>query len=142
MSGEHSTRHFRRILLLFGLMGTIVLLLPSFASAEASPSTSVKLSQSARLINPSQINVEVAINCTAGYGYFVNADVVEPTTSGFTIFGGGSNFGQCTGQQQKVAVSVYSFCCAPPWQLGDASATATAYAGPIAIDTKSIHITM
>jgi hypothetical protein len=142
MSEDHVTRHFRRILLFLGLMVTIAVLLPSFASAEASPSTSVKLSQNAQLINPGQINVEVAINCTAGYGYFVNVDLVEPTTSGFTIFGGGSNFGQCTGQQQKVAVSVYSFCCAPPWQLGDASATATAYAGPIAIDTKTIHITM
>lgn len=132
----------RRILLLLGLIGMIALLVPTFAGAASAPSTSVKLSQSAQLVNPSQINVEVALNCTAGYGYFVNVDVVEPTSIGFTIFGGGSNFGQCTGQQQKVGVSVYSFCCAPPWQLGDASATATAYAGPLDTDAKTIHITM
>ena len=142
MSGEHSAPHFRRIVLLLGLMTMFALLIPSLGSAAPAPSTSVKLSENAQLVNPSQINAEVALNCTAGYGYFVNVDVVEPTTIGFTIFGGGSNFGQCTGQQQKVAVSVYSFCCAPPWQLGDASATATAYAGPIDIDTKTIHITM
>jgi hypothetical protein len=142
MSGEHSTRHFRRIPLLLGLIGLIAVLVPSVAGAAASPSTSVKLSQSAQLVNPGQINTEVAINCTPGYGYFVNVDLVEPTSSGFTIFGGGSNFGQCSGQQDKVAVSVYSFCCAPPWQLGDASATATVYAGPIDTDTKAIHITM
>jgi hypothetical protein len=142
MSVRHSSRRFRRILLLFGLMGVVALLLPSVSSAEAAPSTSIKLSQSAQLVVPNQVNVEVALNCTAGYGYFVNVDIVEPTTSGFTIFGGGSNFGQCTGQQQKIAVSVFSFCCAPPWQLGDASATATAYAGPIDTDTKAIHITM
>lgn len=133
----------RRIVLLLGLIGMIALLVPSFASAAAAPSTSVKLSQNAQLVNPGQINVEVALNCTAGYRYYVNVDVVESTSSGFTIFGGGWNCGQCTGQQQKVAVSVYSFCCyAAPWQLGDASATATAYAGPIDTDMKTIHITM
>jgi len=140
MSAQHPTRHFPRIPLLFGLIGTIALLLPSLASAAPSPSTSVKLSQSAQLITPNQINVEVDLNCTAGNGYFVNVDVVEPTTSGFTIFGGGSNFGQCTGQQQKIAVPVFSFCCAPPWQLGNASATATGFAGPIDTDTKTINI--
>jgi hypothetical protein len=142
MSGKHSTRHFRRIMLLVGLVAGISLLLSSVANAASSPSTSVKLSENAKLVIPNQINVEVALNCTAGYGYFVNVDVIEPTTSGFTIFGGGQNFGQCTGQQEKIAVPVYSFCCAPPWQLGDASATATAYAGPIDTDTKTIHITM
>jgi hypothetical protein len=142
MSGEHSTRHFRRILLILGLMGTVALLLTSSATAASSPSTSIKLTQNAQLVTPNQLNVEVALNCTAGYGYFVNVDVVEPTSSGFTIFGGGSNFGQCSGQQQKIAVPVFSFCCAPPWQLGDASATATGYAGPLDTDTKTIHITM
>jgi hypothetical protein len=142
MSVRHSSRHFRRILLLFALMGVVALLLPSVSSAAAAPSTSIKLSQNAVLVVPNQLNVEVALNCTAGYTYFVNVDVVEPTTSGFTIFGGGSNFGQCTGQQQKIAVSVFSFCCAPPWQLGDASATASVGAGPSDTDTKTIHITM
>jgi hypothetical protein len=124
-------------------MGVIALLLPSFASAAASPSTSVKLSENAQLVTPNQINVEVALNCTAGFGYFVTVNVVEATSSGFTIFGGGSNFGQCTGQQQKLAVSVFSFCCgAPPWQLGDASASVVAFAGPMDSDTKTIHITM
>jgi hypothetical protein len=142
MSGEHSTRHLRRILVAMGLTGMIAILVPTAARAAAAPSTSGKLSQNAQLVTPNQINVEVDVNCTAGFGYFVNVDVVEPTSSGFTIFGGGQNWGQCTGQQQKIAVSVFSFCCAPPWQLGDASATATTYAGPIDNDTKTIHITM
>jgi hypothetical protein len=137
-----SSSPFRRILVLFGLVTVAAgLSLPSLASA-ASPPTSVKIAQNAQFINQFQINVQIDLNCTAGFGYFVTVDLVEPTSSGFTIFGSGSNFGQCTGQQQKIAVSVFSFCCAPPWQLGDASATATAFAGPIDNDTKTIHITM
>src|SRR5580765_2751027 len=110
MSVRHSSRQFRRVLPFIGLIGVIAVLLPSVSSAAPAPATSVKLSQHAQLVTPNQINVEVALSCTGGYGYFVNVDVVEPTTTGFTIFGGGSNFGQCTGQQQKIAVSVFSFC--------------------------------
>ena len=69
----------------------------------------------------------------------VNVNVVQPQGFGFTMFGGGWVFGQCTGQQQKLAVPVYSFGYGT-WLLGDASASVVACAGPCADDTKQIHI--
>jgi hypothetical protein len=129
-------RAFRRNLLLAGLAASLAL--PSVASADPAP-TSVKLSQTARFAGPSQIDSQVTLTCTAGYGYFVNVNVVQPQGFGFTMFGGGSAYGQCTGQQQKLAVPVYPFNFGT-WLLGDASGSVVACAGPCADDTKQIRI--
>jgi hypothetical protein len=133
------SRPVRRILVLAGLAAIAAsLVLPSVASADPTP-TSVKLSQSAQFAGANQIDTQVTLSCTAGYGYFVNVNVVQPQGFGFTMFGGGSAYGQCSGQQQKLVVPVYPFNFGT-WLLGDASASVVACAGPCADDTKQIHI--
>ena len=132
-------RPIRRSLLLAGLAAFAAsLVLASVASADPAP-TSVKLSQNVQFTGSYQIAAQVTMICTAGYGYSVNVNVVQPQGFGFTMFGGGWVFGQCTGQQQKLAVPVYSFGYGT-WLLGDASASVVACAGPCADDTKQIHI--
>ena len=49
--------------------------------------------------------------------------------------------GLCTGQQQKLAIPVFSFYY-PGWQLGDAVASVTACSLGCADDTKAIHISL
>jgi hypothetical protein len=133
------SRPVRRILVLAGLAAIAAsLVLPSAASADPTP-TSIKLSQSAQFAGANQIDTQVTLSCTAGYGYFVNVNVVQPQGFGFTMFGGGSAYGQCSGQQQKLVVPVYPFNFGT-WLLGDASASVVACAGPCADDTKQIHI--
>ncbi len=131
----------RSLLLLAGLVAVVAaFVLPAVASADSTP-TSVKLSQNAQWVTPFEIDVPVALNCTAGAGYWVSVNVVQPQGFGFTLFGGGTAYGQCTGQQQKLAVAVYPFGYYGTWLLGDASATAEActYVA-CASDTKQIHI--
>jgi hypothetical protein len=133
------SRPVRRILLVAGLAAIAAsLALPSVASADPTP-TSVRLSQNAQFAGANQVNTQVTLTCTAGYGYFVNVNVVQPQGFGFTMFGGGSAYGQCSGQQQKFVVPVYPFNFGT-WLLGDASASVVACAGPCADDTKQIHI--
>jgi hypothetical protein len=100
--------------------------------------TTVKISQTAQFISSFQINVVVTLTCTAGFGYFVSVDVEQPQGFGFQTQGNGQTSGQCSGKQQKLAVSVYSFSY--PWQLGDAVASATACTTACGSDTKQIHI--
>jgi hypothetical protein len=98
----------------------------------------VKISQSAQFISPFQINVVVTLSCPAGSAYFVSVDVQQPQGFGFTTHGNGQTSGQCTGAQQKLAVSVFPFD--GTWQLGDAVASATACTAACGSDTKQIHI--
>jgi hypothetical protein len=100
--------------------------------------TTVKISQSAQFISSFQINVQVALSCSAGSAYYVSVDVQQPSGFGSTTSGNGSTSGQCTGAQQKLAVSVYAFYGS--WQLGDAVASATACTATCGSDTKQIHI--
>ena len=101
--------------------------------------TTVKISQSAQFISSFQINVFVTLSCSAGSGYFVSVDVQQPQGFGFTTHGNGQTSGQCTGAQQKLAVSVFTFDGS--WQLGNAVASATACTAVCGSDTKQIHIT-
>jgi hypothetical protein len=103
--------------------------------------TTVKISQNAQFVSPFQINVVLTISCTAGAGYFASVDVQQPQGFGQTTAGNGSASGQCTGQQQKVAVPVYAFFFSTGWQLGNAVASATACTDTCGSDTKQIHIT-
>jgi hypothetical protein len=139
MSSANLARPFRRILLLAGAAAiAAAFVLPSVASADPAP-TGVKLSQTAQFAAANQIDAQVTLSCTAGWGYSVNVNVVQPQGFGFTMFGGGWASGQCTGQQQKLAVPVYPFGYGT-WLLGDASASVVACAGSCAGDTKQIHI--
>ena len=97
--------------------------------------TTVKISQNAQFVSSFQINVVLTLSCTAGSGYFASVDVQQPQGFGFTTHGNGQTSGQCTGRQQKVAVSVFTFDGS--WQLGNAVASATSCCGG---DTKQIHI--
>jgi hypothetical protein len=131
----------RRVLLLAGVAAVVAaFVLPAVASADSMP-TSVKLSQNAQWVAPFEIDVPIALSCTAGAGYWVSVNVVQPQGFGFTLFGGGNAYGQCTGQQQKLAVAVYPFGSFGTWLVGDASATAEActYVA-CASDTKQIHV--
>jgi hypothetical protein len=136
-----STRGRARGILLLAVAAALAasLALPAIASADSAP-TSVKLSQSAQFVAPWQIDTQVTLSCTPGYGYWVNVNVVQPQGFGFTEFGGGQAGGQCTGQQQKIAVSVFPFGGFGSWIVGDASASVVACAGPCDNDTKQIHI--
>ena len=100
--------------------------------------TTVKITQNAQFISSFQINVVLTISCTAGSGYFASVDVQQPQGFGFTTHGNGQTSGQCTGRQQKVAVSVFTFDGS--WQLGNAVASATACTTACGSDTKQIHI--
>jgi hypothetical protein len=108
------------------------------AGYKSSGPTTVKITQNAQFISSFQINVVVTLSCPAGSGYFVNVDVQQPQGFGFTTSGNGQTSGQCTGAQQKVAVSVYTFNGS--WQLGNAVASATACTAACGTDTKQIHI--
>jgi hypothetical protein len=123
----------RRIALPAALAAVVAALaLPALASADPSP-TSVKLSQSAQFSQPWEIDTQVTLSCTPGFGYWVNVSVVQPQGWGFTLFGGGQTGGQCTGQQQKVAVAVFrsatsrgcSVTRRPPSRPAQARAAAT-----------------
>ena len=109
------------------------------AGYKTSGPTTVKISQSAQFISPFQINVVVTLSCTAGSAYFVSVDVQQPQGFGFTTHGNGQTSGQCSGAQQKLAVSVFTFDGS--WQLGNAVASATACTDVCGSDTKQIHIT-
>ena len=100
--------------------------------------TTVKITQNAQFISSFQINVVLTLSCTAGSGYFASVDVQQPQGFGFTTHGNGQTSGQCTGRQQKVVVSVYTFDGA--WQIGNAVASATACTTACGSDTKQIHI--
>jgi len=66
--------------------------------------------------------------------------VVQP--QGFNqAFGNGFASGLCTGQQQKLAIPVYTSYY-PGWQLGDAVGSVIACAGRCDGDTKAIHIVL
>jgi hypothetical protein len=133
-------RPSRRMLLIASLAAAAAtLVLPSIANADPAPTT-VKLSQNAVFEGATQLVTEVTLNCTPGWGYNVNVSVVQPQGFGFTMFAGGWASGQCTGQQQKLAVPVYPFNYYGTWLLGDASASVVACAGLCADDTKQIKI--
>ena len=140
MFSFYSGRPSRRMLLVATMaVLAAMLVLPSIAGADPSPTT-VKLSQNVQFAGPFQIDTQVTLTCTAGWGYSVNVNVVQPQGWGFTMFGGGSAYGQCTGQQQKLAVPVYPFNYNGTWLLGDASASVVACAGACADDTKQVKI--
>ena len=147
----HPSRHIptpRLLSAAFAIAGFVALVLAvGFARSNAatragyktSGPTTIKISQSAQFISSFQINVFVTVSCGAGAAYFVSVDVQEPQGFGFTTHGNGQTSGQCTGTQQKLAVSVFPFDGG--WQLGDAVASATACTDSCGSDTKQIHIT-
>jgi hypothetical protein len=102
--------------------------------------TTVKISQNAQLIASFQINVQVTLSCSTGSAYFVSVNVQQPRGFGQTTSGSGYTSGQCSGAQQKLVVSVYSFFGPDQWQLGDAVASASACTAACGTDTKQIHI--
>ena len=146
----HPSRHIRTprfLSAVFAIAGFVALAMAvGFARPDAaaqagyktSGPTTVKISQSAKFISSFQINVFVTLSCSAGSGYFVSVDVQQPQGFGSTTTGHGDTSGQCTGAQQKLAVSVFAFNGS--WQLGDAVASATACTAACGSDTKQIHI--
>ena len=148
MHSSHGTHRPRYLSAVFAIAAFAALAL-AVGFAKANPSaqagyknsgpTTVKISQSAQFISPFQINVQVTISCSAGSAYFVSVDVQQPQGFGSTTTGHGDTSGQCTGAQQKLAVSVFAFNGS--WQLGDAVASATACTATCGSDTKQIHIT-
>jgi hypothetical protein len=115
----------------------VALAIPATASADPAP-TRLTVSQTAFYVSGFQINLEVSVTCTPGFGYFVNASVIQP--QGFAqVSGNGSANGLCTGQHQKIAVPVFSFFF-PGWQLGDAAASVTACALGCDSATRNIKV--
>jgi hypothetical protein len=109
----------------------------SVAQADPMPTTA-RIAESAQFVHQGQINLQVTVSCTPGYGYSVQANVMQP--QGWTMsFGNGYVSGACTGQQQKLVVPVYASFF-PGWQLGDAVASVTTCAASCTDDTKAIHI--
>ena len=122
------------------LLATVVpLAVPATASADPTP-TRLAVSQTAQFTSTGLIVLEVTVDCSPGWGFFVNAQVLQP--QGFTqIAGSGSINGQCTGQHQKLALSVFASFF-PGWQLGDAVASVTACAQICDSATRDIRITL
>jgi hypothetical protein len=130
----------RRFLIAVGLAAFLVPLVGAgVAKADPVPTT-VQIAQNAQYISQFQIDLQVSISCTPGFGYIVNATVVQPQGFFQQQFGNGFAFGQCTGQHQKVAVTIFGF--GPGWQLDDAVASVVACAGPCDADTRTIHIVL
>jgi hypothetical protein len=122
------------------LLAACLVALTAVGVAKADPlPTTVQISQNAQYISQVQIDLQVSISCMPGFGYFINATVVQPQGF-FQQFGNGFASGQCTGQHQKVAVPIFGF--GPGWQLDDAVASVVACAGPCDVDTKTIHIVL
>ena|SRR5437763_10535132 len=147
----HPSRHIRTprfFSAVFAIAGCAALALAvGFAKPSAagqtgyqnSGPTTGKIQQNAQFISSYQINVVVILSCsTAGSAYIVRVDVQQPQGAGYTTTGNGQTNGQCTGKQQKVAVSVYPFYLT--WMLGDAVASANACTDVCGTDTKQIHI--
>jgi hypothetical protein len=148
MHSWHSSRRPRFLAAALAIAGIVALAL-AVGFAKANPfvqagygnpggPTTVKITQNAQFISSFQINVVVTLSCSAGAGYSVEVDVQQPQGFGTTTFGNGFTSGQCTGRQQKLAVSVFAFFNS--WQLGDAVASATACTAACGSDTKQIHI--
>lgn len=134
---QESMKVSRRLLVVLGLAAFLVPLgAAGVAKADPAP-TKVLISQNARYVNPGQINLQVTVSCTPGFGYSVQAGVVQPQGF-FQLFGSGFANGLCTGQQQKIVVPVFSF----GWQLGDAVASVIACAASCDSVTKAIHIVL
>lgn len=146
MHSSHGTRRPRYLSAVFAIAAFVALAL-AVGFAKANPSqpgyqnngpTTVKITQNAQFISSFQINVVLTISCSAGSGYFASVDVSQPQGFGFTTHGNGQTSGQCTGRQQKVVVSVFTFD--GNWQLGNAVASATACTAACGSDTKQIRI--
>ena len=147
MHSSHGTHRPRFLSAVFAIAAFAALAL-AVGFAKANPSapsgyqnngpTTVKITQNAQFISSFQINVVLTISCSGGSGYFASVDVSQPQGFGFTTHGNGQTSGQCTGRQQKVVVSVFSFDGS--WQIGDAVASATACTAACGSDTKQIHI--
>lgn len=147
MHSWRGTRRPRFLSAVLAIAGFVALAL-AVGFAKATPSaqagyqntgpTTVKITQNAQFVSSFQINVVLTISCTAGSGYFASVDVQQPQGFGFTTHGNGQTGGQCTGRQQKVAVSVFPFDGS--WQLGNAVASAIACTAACGSDTKQIHI--
>ena len=115
------------------------LAIPATASADPIP-TRVAISQSAYFVTPGVIDVQLALSCTPGWWYSIQVQIVQP--QGFNqVFGSTFVNGLCTGQHQKLAVSVPSFSF-PGWQLGDAVASVTACAQGCDTATREIHVVL
>jgi hypothetical protein len=149
----HPSRHIRTSRFLsavFAIAGFVALVMEvGFARPDAAAQagyrnpgpTTVKISQSAQFISPFQINVVVTISCNVGSGYGVSVDVQQPQGFGQTTTVHGDTSGQCTGSQQKLAVSVFPFFpFFGGWQLGNAVASASACTAACGSDTKQIRI--
>ena len=147
MHSWRGTRRPRFLSAVFAIAAFVALALAvGFAKANTSAQsgyqntgpTTVKITQNAQFISSFQINVVLTLSCTAGSGYFASVDVQQPQGFGFTTHGNGGTSGQCTGAQQKLAVSVYPYD--GNWQLGNAVASASACTEACGTDTKQIHI--
>lgn len=115
------------------------LAIPATASADPIP-TRVAISHTAYYVTSGQLDVQLSLSCTPGWGYSAQVQVIQP--HGFTqVFGNGFVSGLCTGQQQKLAVTVFSFSF-PGWQLGDAVASVTACSLGCDTATRELRITL
>jgi hypothetical protein len=147
MHSWRGTRRSRVLSAVFAIAALVALAL-AVGFSKATPSaqggyqntgpTTVKITQNAQFISSFQINVVLTISCTGGSGYFASVDVQQPQGFGFTSHGNGQTSGQCTGRQQKVVVSVFTFDGS--WQIGNAVASATVCTAACGSDTKQIHI--
>lgn len=129
------TRTFIRLALMLTALAPLAV--PATASADPIP-TRVAISQNADYVSNGLINVQLALSCTPGWWYSAQVQVIQPR--GFwQVFGNGFVNGPCTGQHQKLAVSVFAFSF-PGWQLGNAVASVNACALGCDTATREIRI--
>jgi hypothetical protein len=121
------------------LAALTLLAVPATAHAAPAP-TRTAISQNAYYVSSGLINVELAVSCTPGWSYSASVQVIQP--QGFTQMpGSGFVNGLCTGQHQKIALSVFASFF-PGWQLGDAVASATVCSLGCDTATRDLRITL
>jgi hypothetical protein len=126
---------------LAAVFAALAVLAPPAATAQPGQDTTVSIAGQADYINGAQIAVYVTIQGVGGFG-FVGVNVQQPQPFG-TTFGNGGTQIFCDGQRHTYAVTV-NFNGGPPFQLGEALATANAFCPspfPGGIDSRTIRIT-
>ncbi len=122
------------------LAAIAALAVPVAATAAPSP-TRVSIAQNATFISSQQVNVELTVDCTPGYSFGGQVELVQPSVWYGHLSAWGYVGGLCSTQHQKIAVPIFGYYDGG-WQLGDAVVSVNIQSAGSATATREIHIVM